>query len=94
VCVCVCARACVRVCVRVRACVCAVHTRLKCLDTGQSVEQPSNLLSSFWSHPATRTAAEVPSILRRCYYQLAPPTTGTKASEVSPVDSFKVGFYY
>jgi hypothetical protein len=44
--------------------------------TGQSVEQPSNLLSSFWSHPATRTVAEVPSTLRRCSYQLAPPTTG------------------
>ncbi|KAJ4448217.1 hypothetical protein ANN_10231 [Periplaneta americana] len=42
---------------------------------GQSVEQPSNLLSSFWSHPATRTAAEVPPMLRRCSYQLASPTT-------------------
>ncbi|PNF40193.1 Transmembrane protein 209 [Cryptotermes secundus] len=42
---------------------------------GQSVEQPSNLLSSFWSHPATRTASEVPPTLRRCSYQLAPPTT-------------------
>lgn len=72
-------------------CLWALHTRLKCLDTGQSVEQPSNLLSSFWSHPATRTAAEVPSILRRCYYQLAPSTTGKKASGVSPVESLKVG---
>ena len=80
---------CLSVCVFV--CLWAVRTRLKCFDTGQSVEQPSNLLSSFWSHPATRTAAEVPSILRRCYYQLAPPTTGKKASGVSPVDSLKVG---
>lgn len=54
---------------------------------GQSVEQPSNLLSSFWSHPATRTVAEVPSILRRCYYQLAPPTTvPTGGSPVGQMD--------
>ncbi|XP_069681862.1 transmembrane protein 209 isoform X2 [Periplaneta americana] len=47
----------------------------KTAAVGQSVEQPSNLLSSFWSHPATRTAAEVPPMLRRCSYQLASPTT-------------------
>jgi hypothetical protein len=50
----------------------------KHLIAGQSVEQPSNLLSSFWSHPATRTPSEVPPTLRRCTYQLAPPTTGEK----------------
>lgn len=36
------------------------------------VDQPSNLLSSFWSHPATRTPGEVSPLLRRCTYQLAP----------------------
>lgn len=57
--------------------VCCLFT-WKHLMTGHSVEQPSNLLSSFWSHPATRTASEVPPTLRRCSYQLAPPTTGMK----------------
>ncbi|KAK3909516.1 Transmembrane protein 209 [Frankliniella fusca] len=36
-----------------------------------SIEQPTNLLSSFWSHPASRTAGEVSPLLRRCTYQLA-----------------------
>lgn len=35
-------------------------------------QQPSNLLSSFWSHPAVRTPGEVSPLLRRCSYQLAP----------------------
>lgn len=37
-----------------------------------NVDQPSNLLSSFWSHPATRAPGEVSPLLRRCTYQLAP----------------------
>lgn len=37
-----------------------------------NVDQPSNLLSSFWSHPATRSPGEVSPLLRRCAYQLAP----------------------
>lgn len=37
-----------------------------------TVDQPSNLLSSFWSHPATRNPGEVSPMLRRCAYQLAP----------------------
>ena len=37
-----------------------------------TVDQPSNLLSSFWSHPATRSPGEVSPLLRRCAYQLAP----------------------
>lgn len=41
-----------------------------------SIDQPSNLLSSFWSHPATRSPGEVSPMLRRCVYQLA-PTIGT-----------------
>lgn len=36
------------------------------------VDQPSNLLSSFWSHPAVRRPGEVSPLLRRCAYQLAP----------------------
>lgn len=37
-----------------------------------NVDQPSNLLSSFWSHPATRSPGEVSPFLRQCVYQLAP----------------------
>lgn len=37
-----------------------------------NMDQPSNLLSSFWSHPATRNPAEVSPMLRRCVYQMAP----------------------
>ncbi|PSN34003.1 hypothetical protein C0J52_14608 [Blattella germanica] len=56
-------------------------------DTGQSVEQPTNLLSSFWNHPATRSTSEVPVTLRRCTYQLAPPTTlPTPGSPGVPAD--------
>ena len=47
----------------------------KTAAVGQSVEQPTNLLSSFWSHSATRTSSEVPATLRRCTYQMAPPST-------------------
>lgn len=36
------------------------------------IDQPSNLLSSFWSHPAIRNPGEVSPLLRRCTYQLAP----------------------
>ncbi|XP_022195986.2 transmembrane protein 209 [Nilaparvata lugens] len=41
---------------------------------GSSVEQPSNLLSTFWSHPVTRSPTEAMPMLRRCTYQLAPAT--------------------
>lgn len=37
-----------------------------------SIDQPSNLLSSFWTHPATRSPGEVSPLLRHCAYQLAP----------------------
>lgn len=37
-----------------------------------NIDAPSNLLSSYWSHPATRTPGEVSPMLRRCAYQLAP----------------------
>ncbi|XP_075217050.1 transmembrane protein 209 isoform X3 [Lycorma delicatula] len=36
-----------------------------------SMEQPSNLLSMFWSHPVTRSPSEATPMLRRCAYQLA-----------------------
>lgn len=45
-----------------------------------NIDQPSNLLSSFWSHPATRNPGEVSPMLRRCAYQLA-PTVGKIISE-------------
>ncbi|XP_012253137.2 transmembrane protein 209 [Athalia rosae] len=47
-----------------------------------NVDQPSNLLSSFWSHPATRSPGEVSPMLRRCVYQLAP--TIDKSKSTSP----------
>ncbi|OAD52245.1 hypothetical protein WN48_02530 [Eufriesea mexicana] len=46
------------------------------------IDQPSNLLSSFWSHPAIRSPGEVSSLLRRCAYQLAPIID--KSKSVSP----------
>ncbi|XP_011304655.1 transmembrane protein 209 [Fopius arisanus] len=45
-----------------------------------SMDQPSNLLSSFWSHPATRNPGEISPMLRRCAYQLAPTIDKTKSS--------------
>lgn len=40
------------------------------------MEQPSNLLSMFWSHPVTRSPTEAAPMLRRCAYQLATSTPG------------------
>ena len=48
-----------------------VEQQRKCV-LSTNVDQPSNLLSSFWSHPATRSPGEVSPLLRRCAYQLAP----------------------
>ncbi|XP_012272889.1 transmembrane protein 209 isoform X2 [Orussus abietinus] len=45
-----------------------------------NIDQPSNLLSSFWSHPAIRSPGEVSPMLRRCAYQLAPTVDKSKAS--------------
>ncbi|CAG5101610.1 Similar to Tmem209: Transmembrane protein 209 (Mus musculus) [Cotesia congregata] len=45
-----------------------------------AVDQPSNLLSSFWSHPAMRNPGEISPLLRRCAYQLAPTVDKTKSS--------------
>uniref|UniRef100_A0A1B6FSW8 Transmembrane protein 209 n=1 Tax=Cuerna arida TaxID=1464854 RepID=A0A1B6FSW8_9HEMI len=36
-----------------------------------SMEQPSNMLSGFWSHPASRTATDISPLLRRCTYQMS-----------------------
>ncbi|KAL6264080.1 hypothetical protein P5V15_004159 [Pogonomyrmex californicus] len=54
------------------------HKRKCALST--NVDQPSNLLSSFWSHPATRSPGEVSPLLRRCAYQLAPTIDKIKAT--------------
>ncbi|KAK0077979.1 hypothetical protein PV325_003214 [Microctonus aethiopoides] len=45
-----------------------------------NIDQPSNLLSSFWSHPATRNPTEISPLLRRCAYQLSPTIDKTKSS--------------
>ncbi|CAK9817499.1 Transmembrane protein 209 [Anthophora plagiata] len=44
------------------------------------IDQPSNLLSSFWSHPAIRSPGEVSPLLRRCAYQLAPIIDKSKSA--------------
>ncbi|XP_076639602.1 transmembrane protein 209 [Colletes latitarsis] len=44
------------------------------------IDQPSNLLSSFWSHPAIRSPGEVSPLLRRCAYQLAPIVDKSKST--------------
>lgn len=36
--------------------------------------QSSNLLSSFWSHPVTKTAKDMSSFLKKCQYQLSTPS--------------------
>ncbi|XP_050462419.1 transmembrane protein 209 [Cataglyphis hispanica] len=56
-----------------------IEQQRKCV-LSTKVDQPSNLLSSFWSHPATRTPGEVSPLLRRCAYQLAPTIDKTKAA--------------
>ncbi|XP_078040168.1 transmembrane protein 209 [Augochlora pura] len=44
------------------------------------IDQPSNLLSSFWSHPAIKSPGEVSPLLRRCAYQLAPIIDKSKST--------------
>ena len=44
------------------------------------IDQPSNLLSSFWSHPAIPSPGEVSPLLRRCTYQLAPMIDKSKST--------------
>ncbi|XP_032674619.1 transmembrane protein 209 isoform X2 [Odontomachus brunneus] len=56
-----------------------VEQQRKCM-LPTNVDQPSNLLSSFWSHPAVRRPGEVSPLLRRCAYQLAPTIDKTKAT--------------
>lgn len=36
--------------------------------------ETSNLLSSFWSHPVTKTAKDMSSFLKKCQYQLSTPS--------------------
>lgn len=44
----------------------------KATNMSSPIEQPTSLLSSFWSHPAAKNNSEIPSVLRRCQYQLSP----------------------
>lgn len=55
-----------------------VEQQRKCM-LSTNVDQPSNLLSSFWSHPAVRRPGEVSPLLRRCAYQLAPTIGKTES---------------
>lgn len=43
----------------------------KSMNASNPTEQSSNLLSSFWSHPATQNPNEVSPYLRRNQYQLS-----------------------
>ncbi|XP_003398568.1 transmembrane protein 209 [Bombus terrestris] len=54
------------------------HQKKHVLST--DIDQPSNLLSSFWSHPAIRSPGEVSPLLRRCAYQLAPIIDKSKSA--------------
>ncbi|KAK9293787.1 hypothetical protein QLX08_011349 [Tetragonisca angustula] len=54
------------------------HQKKHILST--DIDQPSNLLSSFWSHPAIRSPGEVSPLLRRCAYQLAPIIDKSKSA--------------
>ncbi|KAI4488760.1 hypothetical protein M0802_011270 [Mischocyttarus mexicanus] len=49
-----------------------------------NIDEPSNLLSSFWTHPAVRSTNEVSPSLRRCTYQLAPTMSFDKSKSSSP----------
>ncbi|VEN39396.1 unnamed protein product [Callosobruchus maculatus] len=49
-------------------------------------QKSANLLSSFWSHPVTKTAKDVSSFLKKCQYQLSTQsptklTTGSPSSK-------------
>lgn len=44
------------------------------------VQTGNNLLSSFWSHPVTRTAADMSEFLKSCTYQLSSPSPTKKLS--------------
>lgn len=39
-------------------------------------QQSTNLLSSFWSHPVTKTAKDMNSFLAKCHYQLSTLSPG------------------
>ncbi|RZB39698.1 hypothetical protein BDFB_009735, partial [Asbolus verrucosus] len=45
------------------------NTSIKNLNN--QTQQSSNLLSSFWSHPVTKTAKDMSTFLRKCTYQLS-----------------------
>lgn len=47
------------------------ETYEKVANLSNQTEQPTNLLSSFWNHPASKSGKEVSPFLRRCQYQLA-----------------------
>lgn len=51
-----------------------VNTKVQNLSTQN--QQPSNLLSSFWSHPVTKTAKDMSTFLKRCTYQMSTQSPG------------------
>lgn len=67
--------------------------RKSCLHS-TNVDQPSNLLSSFWSHPATRSPSEISPMLRRCAYQLSPTVDKTKSSSPGTEEGASPRGYY
>lgn len=66
-----------------------VEQQRKCM-LSTNVDQPSNLLSSFWSHPAVRRPGEVSPLLRRCAYQLAPTIGKTESYLIKNILCFRI----
>ncbi|KAJ3665391.1 hypothetical protein Zmor_000888 [Zophobas morio] len=58
-------------------------------NLNNQTQQTSNLLSSFWSHPVTKTAKDMSSFLRRCTYQLSTqsPTNLNSSSPKNKTES-------
>lgn len=48
----------------------------KNMKVANKSHQSSNLLSSFWSHPVTKTAKDMSTFLKKCHYQLSTLSPG------------------
>lgn len=53
-------------------------------------QQSTNLLSSFWSHPVTKTAKDMSSFLKKCQYQLATLSPGNKNKFNKQINTYQI----
>nr|CAH7720818.1 unnamed protein product [Callosobruchus chinensis] len=53
-------------------------------------QKSANLLSSFWSHPVTKTAKDVSSFLKKCQYQLSTQSPNDKTLSPSQMGALEV----